>query len=83
MKTSCVVDFVQALATDVGDDIENYLEWLVAVYGETFAREFPALYGEKYHTLPAELMSTVWIGPRLYRPTVEEVIRGALTDATP
>lgn len=82
LKTQCVVDFVQALSTEVDEGIENYLEWLIAVYGETFAREFPAVYGEKYHTLPADQMSTVWIGPRLYRPTVEEVIRGALTSAT-
>jgi protoporphyrinogen oxidase len=39
-------------------------------------------YGRKYHTAPADAMSTDWVGPRLYKPSIEEVIRGALTAAT-
>ena len=44
---------------------------------------FPAVYGTKYHTIGPENMSTVWLGPRLYRPSVEEVLRGALFPETP
>lgn len=60
----------------------NYQEWLIGSYGETFAKTFPMVYTEKYHTTAAANMTTDWIGPRMYRPSLEEVIRGALTKAT-
>ena len=75
-----VRDFVEAQARERGE-IANYEEWLFASFGETFARTFPMEYGEKYHTLPASRMSTDWLGPRLYRPKLEEVLRGALSPA--
>jgi protoporphyrinogen oxidase len=62
---------------------ENYAEWLVATFGRTFAETFPMEYGRKYHTTPAENMTTDWLGPRLYRPQLEEVLRGALSPTTP
>jgi len=63
-------------------DPANYEEWLIGSYGETFAKTFPMVYTEKYHTTTATNMTTDWIGPRMYRPSLEEVIRGALTKAT-
>lgn len=61
----------------------NYEEWLVASYGRTFASQFPMRYGKKYHTTDASNMSLDWLGPRLYRPALPEVFRGALTSDTP
>ncbi len=40
-------------------------------------------YGWKYHTTTADNMSTDWLGPRLYRPKLEEVLLGALSSDTP
>ncbi|MEO1351483.1 MAG: FAD-dependent oxidoreductase [Cyanobacteria bacterium J06635_15] len=75
-------DFIQAQHTEPGL-INNYADWLLASYGETFAKTFPMEYGRKYHTTPAENMSTDWLGPRLYRPDLEEVLKGALSPETP
>ncbi len=75
-------DFVNARGPETGS-IDNYEQWLRAAYGDTFAETFPMEYGFKYHTLPAAGMSTDWLGPRLYRPELEEVLRGALSPATP
>ena len=83
LKTRCILDFIEASKAEVVEKPANYLEWLISAFGETFATHFPAVYGKKYHTCPAELMSTVWMGPRLYRPTMEEVIRGAIFAETP
>ncbi|MBN2907062.1 MAG: NAD(P)-binding protein [Rhodobacteraceae bacterium] len=83
LKARCILDFIEASRTDVVEKPANYLEWLISVFGETFATHFPAVYGKKYHTVGPEKMSTVWIGPRLYRPSMEEVIRGALVEETP
>lgn len=65
------------------DDVANYQEWLFASYGKTFAETFPTEYGIKYHTTGPENMTTDWLGPRLYRPKLEEVLRGALEPETP
>lgn len=74
-------DFIAA-QNDGDGKIRNYADWLVASYGRTFAETFPMEYGLKYHTTSADNMTTVWLGPRLYRPSLEEVLRGALSPAT-
>ena len=79
---NCVKDFIESTQR-VPDRLENYDDWLVASFGETFARTFPCEYGHKYHTTTAGNMSTVWLGPRLYQPTLDEVLRGALNKQTP
>jgi protoporphyrinogen oxidase len=38
-------------------------------------------YTRKYHTTPAENMSTEWVGPRLYQAQLEEVLLGAVSPA--
>jgi protoporphyrinogen oxidase len=63
--------------------INNYEDWLVASYGRTFAETFPMQYARKYHLTTASNMSTDWLGPRMYRPTLEELLRGALAPWTP
>jgi protoporphyrinogen oxidase len=40
-------------------------------------------YTRKYHTTEAENMSTDWLGPRIYRATLEEMLRGALSASAP
>ena len=77
-----IKDFVEAQQTEHGE-IANYEEWLRASFGHTFAETFPMEYTIKYHTTEAKNMSLDWIGPRLYRAKLEEVLRGALAPATP
>ncbi len=60
----------------------SYAEWLVDAYGHTFASMFPMVYGQKYHTTTMDRLTTDWIGPRMYRPSFEEVFRGAIPGAT-
>ncbi len=59
--------------------VKNYADWLLASFGRTFAELFPMQYARKYHLTTAENMSTDWLGPRIYRPSLEEVLRGALS----
>ena len=82
LVTRIVLDFVEAQSAEPGE-VKNYADWLVASFGRTFAETFPMEYGLKFHTTTAENMTTDWIGPRLYRADLEEVIRGALSPATP
>jgi protoporphyrinogen oxidase len=63
--------------------IKNYADWLLASFGRTFAELFPMQYTRKYHMTTAENMSIDWLGPRIYRPSLEEVLRGALSPSAP
>jgi protoporphyrinogen oxidase len=63
--------------------INNYSDWLLASFGKTFAELFPMTYTRKYHTTTADNMSTDWLGPRMYRPSLDEVLRGALSASAP
>jgi protoporphyrinogen oxidase len=63
--------------------IKNYADWLYASFGKTFAETFPMQYTRKYHLTTAENMSTDWLGPRIYRPSLEEVLRGTISAAAP
>ena len=58
--------------------ITNYEEWLLASFGPTFANTFPIVYGTKYHTTPPSTLTTDWLGPRMYRPMLAEILEGAL-----
>jgi protoporphyrinogen oxidase len=82
LVVNAIRDFVQA-QNEPERPIRNYAEWLNASYGKTFAEIFPMEYGFKYHTTTADNMSTDWLGPRLYRPKLEEVLLGALSAETP
>lgn len=82
LVVDCLRDFVQA-QNDQHGPINNYSDWLIASYGKTFAETFPMEYGFKYHTTTADNMSTDWLGPRLYRAKLEEVLLGALSPDTP
>ena len=63
--------------------IHNYADWLLASFGRTFAELFPMQYTRKYHLTTADNMSTDWLGPRIYRPSLEEVLRGAISPSAP
>ena len=63
--------------------VKNYADWLLASFGRTFSELFPMQYARKYHLTTAENMSTEWLGPRIYRPSLQEVLRGALSASAP
>jgi len=63
--------------------IANYEDWLIASLGRAFAERFPMQYTRKYHLTEARNLTTDWLGPRIYRPTLEEVLRGALSSEAP
>ena len=64
-------------------EIKNYADWLLSSFGKSFAELFPMKYTRKYHLTEAENMTTDWLGPRIYRPNLEEIIRGAVSEPKP
>jgi protoporphyrinogen oxidase len=76
-----IADFVKEHGIE--RKINNYEDWLIASYGRKFAELFPMQYTRKYHMTTADNMSTEWLGPRMYRPSLEEMLKGALAPWTP
>ncbi len=86
LPTDLVVDVIRDFVDSnqrSGGEIRHYADWLLATYGTTFAETFPMQYGRKYHTTTADNMTVDWLGSRLYRPSLDEVLRGALSPVTP
>lgn len=81
-KRLIVKDFINREDKQI-DDINNYEDWLRVQYGNYFAENFPMIYTEKYWTLHAKDLETKWIGKRMYKPTLEEVLYGCDNDITP
>lgn len=74
-----IKDFVSARQEQSNpQSARTYAQWLHTTYGKTFADTFPMVYGEKYHTTTMDRLTTDWIGPRMYQPTLDEILRGAL-----
>lgn len=77
LVVDCIADFVAAAQAPPAP-IAHYEDWLLAAFGRSFATHFPLPYTRKYHTTEAANMTVDWLGPRLYRPDLREVLRGAL-----
>ncbi len=56
----------------------NFAEHVLRDLGEGFARHFMFPYNRKVWTVAPEALSTEWMGRFVPRPTVEQVVRGAL-----
>ncbi|HJT52173.1 MAG TPA: FAD-dependent oxidoreductase [Nitrosospira sp.] len=77
------VELILGLAENTDGEIRNYRDWLIQQYGLPIAERWPLVYTEKYWTLPAEKLGTDWIGQRMRRADLREVLQGALTAETP
>lgn len=77
------VELIAGLSESPTGDIANYEDWLVQQYGKPIAERWPLRYTEKYWTVPAATLGTDWIGQRMRRADIREVLRGALTSETP
>lgn len=76
------VQLIAGLVERPDIEIKNYRDWLIYQYGEPIAMRWPLPYTEKYWTVPAEELGTDWIGNRVRRADVREVLHGAFTSET-
>ncbi|MGV7962400.1 FAD-dependent oxidoreductase [Photorhabdus tasmaniensis] len=56
---------------------EDYRSWLISQYGEEIAERYPLLYTKKYWGIDAKELSLTWIGNRLRKADLSEILRGA------
>lgn len=77
------VELITSFLTRPEDAGVDYESWLRHQYGDKIAERYPIKYTVKYWGTPAKNLSTSWIGSRMRRAEVEEILFGAFTDQTP
>jgi protoporphyrinogen oxidase len=77
------IGLIEGLVRQPVGEIANYRDWLVQQYGLPIAARWPLIYTNKYWTVPAERLGTDWIGRRMRRADLGEVLRGALCERAP
>lgn len=83
-KADLVVDLAHHLAQVSAEaPIENYRDWLYNQYGAKIAERWPLRYTKKYWTLDAADLGTGWIGNRMRRADLREVVLGAVSENPP
>ncbi|MGI2012760.1 protoporphyrinogen/coproporphyrinogen oxidase [Shewanella oncorhynchi] len=75
-KVSHIKSFIERPCTNP----ENYSEWLEHQYGYSIANKYPKSYTKKYWGLDATKLSTTWIGNRMRRAEIDEILLGALEE---
>ena len=76
LRTQCLESFLETVKKEHGRP-KNYEEWLHQAMGPVFADTFPAAYTRKYWTCEPRDLDVDWIGQRVLRPKVEDVVSGA------
>ena len=77
LRSRCLASFLESVPGNGHPDPSTYREWLHHAMGPVFADTFPAAYTRKYWTTDPGNLDVDWIGIRVHRPTVEEVVQGA------
>lgn len=77
------IELIAGLVNSPQGEVTNYEDWLLHQYGEPIAQRWPLPYTEKYWTVPASALGTDWIGQRVRRADIREVLQGAFTTEKP
>jgi UDP-galactopyranose mutase len=76
-----LLGFVEALQKDPIQEGVDFEMWVKSTYGTGIAKHFMLPYNEKQWKYPLSQMSHQWVGNRVLRPSLKDVIHGALTDS--
>jgi protoporphyrinogen oxidase len=77
------VELIAGLVERPDIKVRHYKDWLLYQYGEPIANRWQLPYTEKYWTVGAEELGLKWIGNRVRRADIREVLHGAFTTETP
>jgi protoporphyrinogen oxidase len=81
----CVHGFVEAQLRALPEPKkkpESLRSWVLRTFGTGFAKHFFFPYNQKLWTVSPDVLSAEWVAPFVPRPSVEEILAGALTDQT-
>lgn len=79
-KVELIESFLARPQELAGDDYES---WLRHQYGDKIAERYPIRYTKKYWDVESRELSTSWIGNRMRRAELREILFGAFSSETP
>src|SRR5215469_15245418 len=74
----CVLGFIETLNTPRNGNHGNFHEWVLRTFGSGIAKHFMLPYNEKFWKLDLAEVTSDWVSWSIPKPTLEEVINGAL-----
>ena len=79
IRRDCVLGFVEARLCSNGQDEaqDNFAAWVLARFGEGFARHFFFPYNRKLYCADPTVLTTEWVGRYVPRPELADVIDGS------
>lgn len=77
------VELIESFLARPENQAEDYESWLRHQYGDKIAERYPLGYTKKYWGTEARDLSTTWIGNRMRRAEIGEILYGAFTADTP
>jgi len=76
IKKECLLSFIERPAGAPA----NFLQWSRATFGSGITRHFMQPYNEKLWTVGARRLTADWTAPFVPKPSLADMIEGALTD---
>ncbi len=76
--SDCISGYVDALHKLHKKNPLNYHDWCLYNFGKGFSRHFMLPYAKKNWTVNPKRLTTDWIGKRIFIPTLEQILMGAL-----
>ena len=80
LPTSDKVDLIESFIDRPNISPANYRDWLYHQYGSGISKRFPIPYTRKYWCVEPEALTIDWIGNRMRRANIHEVLAGAFED---
>lgn len=77
LREKCIKSFLSEREKGTKSEFKNYKEWLKYSLGSEITKRFVSPYTKKYWTVDPEMLSTDWIGPRMYVPSIDEFLKSA------
>lgn len=74
------VELIQSLVDQEPIELVNYENWLVSQYGTKISHRWPERYTRKYWRVEAKDLGVKWVGSRMRKADLSEVLKGAMSE---
>lgn len=78
VNLECLIGYIRALQKEKPRKAGNFREWILHHFGEGMAKHFFFPYNEKFWKIALDKILVDWTDWSIPRPSIEEVVRGAL-----
>lgn len=72
------IRYIKSFIERPSQEPQDYAQWLDHQFGNALAEKYPKSYTRKYWGLEAEKLSMTWIGNRVRRAEIDEILSGAM-----